>query len=105
MLFLTAKDHPLRHTARHQVSDNGARICLRSVLHPYPRATIAWVGLPSCVTPLLTYYHLGSRAPPPLGFTPRELQALSISGLGMGALKRVLEYQPVVHRLRLTASS
>ena len=81
------------------------RIYLQHPLQPYPGTTIARAGLPSCVTPLLTYYHLGSRAPPPLGFTPRELQALSISGLGMGALKRVLEYQPVVHRLRLTASS
>ena len=49
------------------------------VLHPYPRTTIAWDELPSCVTPLLDYYHLGSRAPPRLGFTPAELQALSIS--------------------------
>jgi hypothetical protein len=29
---------------------------------------------------------------------------LSISTFAMGDFKRVLEYQPVVHRLRLTAS-
>ena len=47
---------------------------------PTPRPTplpqvipLAWVGLPSCVTPSLAYYQFGSRAPParpegPLGF-------------------------------------
>jgi hypothetical protein len=39
------------------------RICLHIALHPYPGSTIARVGLPSCVTPLLAYYQLGSRAP------------------------------------------
>ena len=34
----------------------------------------------------------------------RRLQALSITGFGMGVLLRVREYQPVVHRLRLSAS-
>jgi len=29
---------------------------------------------------------------------------LSIADLGIGALTRVREYQPVVHRLRLSAS-
>ena len=55
----------------------GMRICLHSVLLPYPRTTIAWVELPSCVPPLLDYYHLGSRAP----FNqvnPVSFQALSI---------------------------
>jgi hypothetical protein len=49
--------------ARHQVSGIAVRICLHGALHPYPRTTIAWVGLPSCVTPLLAYYKGGSRAP------------------------------------------
>ena len=40
------------------------RICLHTALHPYPGSTIARVGLPSCVTPLLAYYQLGSCAPP-----------------------------------------
>jgi len=39
------------------------RICLHLALHPYPRSTTAWVGLPSCVTPSLAYYQSGSRAP------------------------------------------
>jgi hypothetical protein len=34
----------------------------------------------------------------------RRLWPLSIAGSGMGACKRVREYQPVVHRLRLSAS-
>src|SRR5205085_3216694 len=39
-------------------------------LHPYPRTTNAWAGLPSCVIPLLAYYQQGSRGspPPPEGF-------------------------------------
>src|ERR1700710_2949248 len=49
--------------ARHQVSGIAVRICLHGALHPYPRTTIAWVGLPSCVTPSLAYYQEGSRAP------------------------------------------
>ena len=39
------------------------RICLHVALHPYPGTTIARDGLPSCVTPLLVYYRIGSRAP------------------------------------------
>ncbi len=62
------------------------RIYLHYFLHSYPRTTIAWDELPSCVTPLLNYYRLGSRAPSTLGFTPSKLQALSISGLVLGAL-------------------
>ena len=46
------------------------RICLPHVLHPYPGTTTARAGLPSCVTPSLTYYQLGSPAPPLL-FTRR----------------------------------
>jgi hypothetical protein len=47
------------------------RICLHLALHPYPGTTIARVGLPSCVTPSLAYYQIGSRARParPEGLT------------------------------------
>ena len=48
-------------SARHQVSDIRTRIYLRPVLHPCPRTTTAWAGLPSCVTPSLAYYQPGSR--------------------------------------------
>jgi hypothetical protein len=38
----------------------------------------------------------------PKGFV--SFRTLSIARVGMGASKRVREYQPVVHRLRLSAS-
>ena len=81
------------------------RICLRLALHTYPWTTIATVGLPSCVTPSLDYYRFGSCAPP--GSSPKgstRFWALSITGFVMGAVLPVREYQPVVHRLRLSAS-
>lgn len=65
------------------------RICLPCVLHPYPGTTTARAGLPSCVTPSLTYYHLGSSAPP-LPSTPKRsgrLHGLSINGLSTGRFK------------------
>ena len=80
---------------------------------PGPRATPLHryyhspVGLPSCVTPSLAYYQSGSRASP----GPRSskepdtgVRAVSIAGFSMGVPSRVREYQPVVHRLRLSAS-
>ena len=65
--------------------------------------TIAAVGLPSCVTPQCTYYHLGPNHP---HINPKVsmLLVLSISGFGRVVLMPVREYQPVVHRLRLSAS-
>ncbi len=39
------------------------RICLSHSLHPWTWTTIATRRLPSCVSPLLDYYYLGSRAP------------------------------------------
>lgn len=65
--------------------------------------TIAAVGLPSCVTPQCTYYHLGSKHPH-LNPKVSVLLFLSISGFGRVVLMPVREYQPVVHRLRLSAS-
>src|SRR3954454_24697915 len=53
---------PIRLGIRSQTCE--PRICLRFALHPYPGSTIARAELPSCVTPLLAYYWLGSRAPP-----------------------------------------
>ena len=51
-------------SAPHQFSGIETRICLRLALQPWPRTTIAADELPSCVTPSLTYYRFGSRAPP-----------------------------------------
>src|ERR1700730_1538893 len=71
---------------------------------PVPRDNHHPVELPSCVTPsaclLLVWVARSSASPRRV----RQSPALSIAGLGMGASKRVREYQPVVHRLRLSAS-
>ena len=81
-----------------------ARICLRLALRTCPWSTIATVGLPSCVTPSLDYYRFGSCAPPRSPEGVPRLRALSIIWFVMGAILPVREYQPVVHRLRLSAS-
>src|SRR3954465_6749298 len=81
------------------------RICLWRGLHAYPRTTIAWAELPSCVTPSLTYYPIGPTARPERNpKAPTRIQGLCIRGFSVGAYQRVREYQPVVHRLRLSAS-
>jgi hypothetical protein len=41
---------------------------------------------------------------PALPRRDQPVRAVSITGFAMGALMRVREYQPVVHRLRLSAS-
>src|ERR1044071_1556192 len=88
------------------LSLNEWRICLPLGLHPYPGTTTARAGLPSCVTPSLTYYRRGSAAPP-LSI-PRRVRngftALALMGSMFDASQRVPEYQPVIHRLRLSAS-
>ena len=61
--------------------------------------------LPSCVPPRLAYYTLGSQTQPPT--TPkgsRQSRMLSIACPGTDVVSPVREYQPVVHRLRLSAS-
>ena len=63
-------------------------------LHAYPRSTIAWVHLPSCVPHLL-----------PATLAPDSSEdSLEFESFGLGADTVVPEYQPVVHRLRLAAS-
>lgn len=85
---------------------NGVRIYLHTVLHPYPGTTTARDGLPSCVTPSLTYYQIGPAAPP-LPFA-RRLQGGFTASASLDSMfdasQRVPEYQPVIHRLRLSAS-
>ena len=63
-------------------------------LHAYPRSTIAWVHLPSCVPHLL---------PAEVSLDSSE-DSLELNDVGLGADTVVPEYQPVVHRLRLAAS-
>ena len=65
------------------------RICLHHALHPYPGSTNHRAGLPSCVTPSLTYYKSGPSAPP-LPSTPKRsgrLHGLSIARFSTGRFK------------------
>ena len=64
------------------------------LLHAYPETTIAPVHLPSCVPlQLPATSSLGSSEDSP-----------QVANIGLYANTAVLEYQPVVHRLRLAAS-
>jgi hypothetical protein len=74
-------------SARHHISPfNAPRIYLRHGLPAYPRTTIAWAELPSCVTPSLAYYHLGSRTGPapdtPEGTPGRAVRLASAASTG-----------------------
>jgi hypothetical protein len=88
--MILARDFSRQHRIIHFASIGSAsglrlcelRICLQHALHPYPRSTNAWVGLPSCVIPSLDYYQQGSRGSttPPEGFVvSRRLAPLDSS--------------------------
>ena len=81
-------------TARHHVSELTAPTLIGTLLHAYPGTTIAPVHLPSCVPlQLPATSSMGSSEDSP-----------HVADFGLGANTVVLEYQPVVHRLRLSAS-
>ena len=63
-------------------------------LHAYPGTTIARVHLPSCVPLQL----------PANSACDSSEDSLAVANIGLDAYTPVLEYQPVVHRLRLAAS-
>src|SRR5256885_3233511 len=66
MLVAASCDHLLhRICSASPLTVHGRRFYLPAGLHAYPRTTIAWAELPSCVTPSLTYYQIGSHPPPP----------------------------------------
>lgn len=71
-------------------------------LHQYNHSL---AQLPSCVTPSLDYYTQGPVHPPHVS-RRRSLRFRTVStdDSPLGADTRVREYQPVVHRLRLSAS-
>ena len=81
-------------SARHHVSELMAPTLIGTPLHAYPGTTIAPVHLSVCVPlQLSASSSMGSPEGSP-----------HVSTLGPGADTVVLEYQPVVHRLRLAAS-
>ena len=81
-------------SARHHVSALMAPTLIGTRLHAYPGTTIAPVHLPSCVPlQLPATSSVGSSEDSP-----------HVTDLGLGADMVVQEYQPVVHRLRLSAS-
>ncbi len=80
------------------------RIYLPTLPTPLHQYYHSLATLPSCVTPSLDYYRIGSRAPHKPNRSRAMVRAVSITGLVIGAPSRVREYQPVVHRLRLSAS-
>ena len=82
--------------ARHHVSELMAPTLIGTLLHAYPGTTIAPVHLSSCVPRQLS-------ARSSVGSLP-EGNSPNVAALGLGAGTVVLEYQPVVHRLRLSAS-
>ncbi len=65
-------------------------------LHAYPGTTIAPVHLSSCVPRQLSASYSVSSLP--------EGNSPNVAAIGPGVGTVVLEYQPVVHRLRLSAS-
>jgi hypothetical protein len=81
-------------STRHHVSELLAPTLIGTLLHAYPGSTIAPVHLSFCVPLQLSATNsMGSPEGSPLAVP-----------VGLGADTVVLEYQPVVHRLRLSAS-
>ena len=70
--MVLARDFSRQHRIIHFASNGSAsglrpcelRIYLQLALHPYPRTTNAWAGLPSCVIPSLAYYQQGPGGSP-----------------------------------------
>ena len=79
---------------RHHASEYMIPTLIGILLHAYPETTIAPVHLPSCVPLQLPATSL-------LGSSEDSPQ---VTNIGLYANTAVLEYQPVVHRLRLAAS-
>ena len=79
---------------RHRVSELMSPTLIGNLLLAYPETTIAPVHLPSCVLHQL----------PATDYVDSPEGSLHFNDFGLDAYTAVLEYQPVVHRLRLSAS-
>ena len=66
--------------------------------------TISWRSYPPASPHRLATTGSDPTLPPNPSEDRPEVRVVSITGLAMGASTRVREYQPVVHRLRLSAS-
>jgi hypothetical protein len=73
---------------------------------PYGLApdTISWRSYPPASPHRLATTGSGPTLPTNRSEDQPAVRVVSITGLAMGASTRVREYQPVVHRLRLSAS-
>jgi hypothetical protein len=71
------------------------RICLHLALHPWTWTTIATRRLPSCVTPSLTYYWIGSRAPPSRSEDQPSFRRLASPGSVWAVLRRYGNINPL----------
>ena len=86
-------------------SKAATRIYLGSGPRAYTRTTNAWRDYPPASPHRLPTTGSGPTLPPqtpPKG--SKEVRMVSITGLDTDAPSRAREYQPVLHRLRLTAS-
>src|ERR1700690_1597170 len=91
-------------SARHQVSGTWCADLPTHRPTPLLRDNHRPVELPSCVTPSACLIQVWVARSSDSPRRARQCPVLSIACLGMGASPRVREYQPVVHRLRLSAS-
>ena len=71
------------------------RICLHLALHPWTWTTIATRWLPFCVTPLLTYYRFGSRAPSGRSEDRPDFRRLASPGSVWAVLRRYGNINPL----------
>jgi hypothetical protein len=81
------------------------RIYLGVRLQAYTTTTTAWRGYPPASPHRLPTTGSDPTLPPQESpKEPKGVRMVSITGPGMDALSRAREYQPVIHRLRLSAS-
>jgi hypothetical protein len=71
------------------------RICLQLALHPWTWTTIATRWLPSCVTPSLNYYRIGSHAPPHQSEDQHGFRCLASPGSLWAVLRRYGNINPL----------